>query len=302
MEQPNEVQVNDYITKHHTDIYDPIDPARLTLPPGYVVCILGASSGIGEHIAYAYAAAGARGIVLAGRAASLDAAAAVARSARSRAPSATVITAACDLTSSASVADLAREIDTRFARLDAVVVNAGYAGPAVQLRPDEGDPAVFRAAAEVNYLGAYHAARWLLPLVRRGDSGAGKTFVVVSALAALMTRGPIANVAYCVSKMAQARLVEMIAEQYGADGVLAVAVHPGAVRTKMAEASPDEFLPYLIDSPALCGGFCVWLGVDRARRQWMTGRFLCATWDVDELLSREEDIVARDLLKFKMTI
>lgn len=38
----------------------------------------------------------------------------------------------------------------------------------------------------------------------------------------------------CISKIAQARLVEMIAEQYGHGG-LAVAVHPGAVKTGMAE-------------------------------------------------------------------
>lgn len=34
----------------------------------------------------------------------------------------------------------------------------------------------------------------------------------------------------------------------------------------------------------------------------MTGRFACATWDIEELLSREGEIVERDLLKFRMTI
>ncbi|KAI6084948.1 hypothetical protein F4821DRAFT_241943 [Hypoxylon rubiginosum] len=240
MERPNEVRVYNFIKKHHSTIYNPIDPSQLKLPPGYVVCILGASRGIGEHIAYAYAAAGARGIVLTSRTSSHDLVSAVAVKTRSLNPRATVKTAICDLTSSNSVAGVAHMIEVEFPRLDVVIVNGGFSGP-ITLQVDEGEPAHFKACADVNYLGPYHAAHWLLPLLRRTEGG--KTFIVVSALAALITRGPIANVGYCTSKIAQIRLVEMISEQYGKEGVLAVAVHPGAVKTKMAEAAPEEFMP-----------------------------------------------------------
>ncbi|XXH02101.1 hypothetical protein Hte_008467 [Hypoxylon texense] len=297
---PNEVEVDSFIGKHHSAIYDLTDPSQLKLPPNYVVCILGASRGIGEHIAYAYAAAGASGIILASRPSSQDSLSAVEHKARSLNAHATIKTAACNLTSSSSVADLANMIEAEFQRLDTVVVNAGFAGP-ITLHVDEGDPAHFKTCTDVNYLGPYQAAHWLLPLLRH-TKGGGKTFIVVSALAALITRGPIANVGYCVSKVAQMRLVEMIAEQYGKDGVLAVAVHPGAVKTKMAEVAPEEFVPHLIDSPALCGGFCVWLCANKEQWQWMTGRFVCATWDIEELLSRERDVVEQDLLKLKMAI
>lgn len=241
MGQPNEVEVDSFIGKHHSSIYDLIDPSQLKLPPNYVVCILGASRGIGEHIAYAYAAAGARGIVLASRPSSQDSLSAVAHKAQSLNAHAIIKTATCELTSSSSVADLAHMLEVEFQRLDAVIVNAGFAGP-VTLHVDEGDPAHFKTCADVNYLGPYQAAHWLLPLLRQ-TAGGGKTFIVVSALAALITRGPIANVGYCISKMAQMRLVEVIAEQHGKEGVLAVAVHPGAVKTKMAEAAPEEFVP-----------------------------------------------------------
>ncbi|TRX98021.1 hypothetical protein FHL15_001231 [Xylaria flabelliformis] len=250
------------------------------------------------HHVYAYAAAGACGIVIASRSSSQGLLSSVASKAQSLNPRATVITATCDLTSSSSVASLARIVDAAFPHLDAAIVNSGFSGP-MTLHVDDGDPADFKSSAEINYLGPYHAAHWFLPLLKR-TNGRAKTFIAVSALAALLTSGPIANVGYCVSKMAQVRLIEMIAEQYGNEGVSAVAVHPGAVRTEMAAAAPPEFVPYLIDSPELCGGFCVWLCAEK-NRSWISGRFLCANWDVEEMLAKKDEIVAKDLLKFKMS-
>ncbi|KAI0113597.1 hypothetical protein GGR51DRAFT_19041 [Nemania sp. FL0031] len=289
-----------FIKTHHAEIYDSINPSILKLPSDYVICIIGASRGIGAQIVYAYAAAGASGIIIASRSSSHDLLSSVADKARSLNPHATVITASCDLTSSSSVAHLAGIVETSFPHLDTIIVNSGFSGP-VTLRVDDGNPADFKACAEVNYLGPYYAAHWFLPLLKRAD-GRAKTFITVSALAALITSGPIANVGYCVSKIAQVRLIEMIAEQHSREGVLAIAIHPGAVETEMAAAAPPEFVPYLVDSPSLCGGFCVWLCAEKINRSWASGRFLCANWDVGEMLSKRDEIVAEDLLKFRMAI
>ena len=35
---------------------------------------------------------------------------------------------------------------------------------------------------------------------------------------------------------------------------------------------------------------------------WLSGRFLSATWDADELLTMKEDIVAKDMLKARMVV
>lgn len=56
-------------------------------------------------------------------------------------------------------------------------------------------------------------------------------FLGVSALAAWLTGGLIANRAYCISKLAQIRIVEHVADQFGGDGICAVSVHPGGVNT-----------------------------------------------------------------------
>lgn len=50
---------------------------------------------------------------------------------------------------------------------------------------------------------------------------------------ALIIRGAIANAKYCVSKLAQMRLLEMIHEQYHSEGLASYALHPGAVDTEM---------------------------------------------------------------------
>jgi NAD(P)-dependent dehydrogenase (short-subunit alcohol dehydrogenase family) len=76
------------------------------------------------------------------------------------------------------------------------------------------------------------------------ESDGAKTFIAVNSFAALITSGHIANTAYCVSKLAQARLVEYIAEQYGKEGVLTIAVHPGSVLTEMAaQTAPESMMP-----------------------------------------------------------
>lgn len=38
------------------------------------------------------------------------------------------------------------------------------------------------------------------------------------------------------------------------------------------------------------------------KREWLSGRYLAATWDVEELESRKDEIVKDDKLKFKMVV
>ncbi|EUC33547.1 hypothetical protein COCCADRAFT_26172 [Bipolaris zeicola 26-R-13] len=93
------------------------------------------------------------------------------------------------------------------------------------------------------------------------------------------------------------RLVERLAGQYRGEGVLTVAVHPGAVNTEMAsEATPESLRAYLSDDVGLCGAFCVWLSCEK--RMWLNGRLLSASWDVDELVEKKDEIEDRDMLKF----
>lgn len=289
------VDMNNFTsTEHHKFT----TTTNLTLPSPFIVCIIGASSGIGEHIAYAYAQAGASGIVISSRkTAELER---VSRTIRQLNANVKVVVASCDITSASSVAALAEKVKSNFGRVDVVIPNSGYAGP-VTLRVTEGKPEWFQQNFDVNTVGTYHAAHYLIPLLLGTPNGA-KSFLVVGSLAADILDGPIANTGYCLSKMAQSRLVEYIGQQFGKDGLLAVNIHPGAVMTPMAEGNtPEEFLPYLVDDVGLCGAFCVWLSTQRESVQWLNGRFISANWDTRELLAKKAEIVEKDLLKWRIT-
>lgn len=229
----------DFTKTEHAQVAPNIDPTGVRLPPNFSVCILGASRGIGASIAYAYALAGADTLILAARSA-MDLQD-VTEKCRSLRPTISVCCEICDIVSSASVEALALRIkQSPLSRIDVVIVNSGFAGPIIS-RVTEGDPADWQRCMNVNTLGTYHAAHYLIPLFLDTSRGA-RSFVVISASAAWITEGTIANYGYCISRLAQLRLVEMIARQYSAEGLLSVGVHPGAVRTEMAEKAPEEFL------------------------------------------------------------
>lgn len=99
-------------------------------------------------------------------------------------------------------------------------------------------------------------------------------------------------------------IVESMAEDHKKEGLLAYAVHPGAVVTPQTEKHSlekgDAWDTLLTDDVRLCGSFLTWL--TKERRDWLSGRYVAVTWDVDELEKMKEEIVKQDKLKFKMVV
>ena len=56
------------------------------------------------------------------------------------------------------------------------------------------------------------------------------------------------------------------------------------------------------DGVELCGAFCVWLTKDVKEKLWLSGRWISATWDTEELITRKDDIVKKDLLKARIAL
>ncbi|CAI6333680.1 unnamed protein product [Periconia digitata] len=303
-------QASTFTPTTHTHPSPSLAPTTNKLATPLTVCIIGASRGIGAGIAssYARALAPTSTLYLVARPSSTTTLSAVQKTAQSLNPSITVIPLYADITSASSVADLASSIKQHGSpSLDVIVLNSGWAGPEVVLDMTKGKPGDFKDVFDINAIGTFHVIHYLLPLVmadgRDGDGGGVRQLIVVSSFASLLTTGPIANTAYCVSKMAQLRMVEFAGEQFGgggdAGGVDCVCVHPGAVLTEQAdETCPDVFRPYLTDDVELCGAFCVW--ISREKRAWLNGRLLSAKWDVDELVAKKDSIVEQDLLKMRL--
>lgn len=310
-------RMDHFTSATHNKLSALLEPSVVKLPRPFVVCIIAAAGAIGEAIALAYTRAGASGIVLTSR--NVDSLAELAVTIVKINPRIKILNDECDLTRPKSVAALASNIKKVFGRLDVVALGQGWSGP-VTTKVTEGDPAVFQDVTNVNYVGSYHAAHYLLPLLLQTKDGA-QAFLVVGSIAACVVDGPIANTQYCISKLAQAKLVEHIAVQYGKEGLLALSIHPGSVATRGAlDTSPEvfreceqirtscylngnvDFLLDLVDDPGLCGGWCVALTKEKGKFDWLGGRMISANWDWVELMQKRDEIVERDLLKFRPAV
>lgn len=54
------------------------------------------------------------------------------------------------------------------------------------------------------------------------------------------------------------------------------------------------------DHPDLFGETVPFLTSEK--REWLQGRYLSCTWNMEEFMKKKDDIVANDYLKFRMTI
>ena len=168
------------IEKLHNDVYKEIDPSIVRLKATFVICVIGASRGIGAAVAKAFATAGASTIILAAR--STDQLQGVAEEIKQINSDAKIETRACDVVSASSIAELASGIEQEAGRLDALIYNSGFSGPVV-LRITEDDPADFGRAFAVNSVGTYLAAHYFIPLLLKSTNGA-KMFLAVGSAAA----------------------------------------------------------------------------------------------------------------------
>lgn len=91
-----------------------------------------------------------------------------------------------------------------------------------------------------------------------------------------------------------------MAREYQKEGLIAIVIHPGEVLTDMTLGVPEQYLNLFVDKPELTGDALVWLS--KERREWLNGRFVCVNWDVAQLEAKKDEIVERDLLKFRLTL
>lgn len=77
-------------------------------------------------------------------------------------------------------------------------------------------------------------------------------------------------------------------------------VHPGGVKTELAMNMPPEKHDVLTDTPELAADTLVWLS--RERRNWLSGRFVSVSWDMEEFEQKKQEILQGNLLKFRVVI
>ena len=237
-----------------------------------VAVVTGASSGIGKEVARALAAQGWRVIALGRDAARSASALADIRAASSTAQ---VDMIRADLSLLADAARAAREVAALTDRIDVLVNNAG--GMATQkVVTLEG----FEANFSSNHLGPFLLTNRLLPLLRRAASDAPRGRVRIlntTSDASEMIPGMDwndlqglekfnAGLAYCRAKLANVLFMRGLASRLERDGIVAHAVHPGAVDSNFIsyadEGTQARFKTYNPRTVAEGADTLIWLATD----------------------------------------
>lgn len=190
--------------------------------------ITGASSGIGEACARAFARDGLHVVLAARRADRLERVAADIRAAGGRA---TAIV--CDVTDATQVDHLVAEALAITGRLDVMVCNAGLG---FNGRLDETSADQMRRLMDVNYFGTFHAARAAITHFRQ--QGHGHVFIVSS----IVGRRGIARMgAYAATKFAQVGLGEALRSEVAGTPIHVTIVYPVSTETEFRAAVAREW-------------------------------------------------------------
>jgi len=280
---------------HHAQYAD-IDP-RTTLQGSAAdktIYLSGASRGIGQATAVAFAQAGAGAIYITARSAkALEETKAQITDAN---PDTRCAYRVCDVTDADQVKAAVEDCVTRFGSIDVADANAGYLDK--WLKIGESDIESWWWSWEVNLKGTYYVARFCLPHLiesaRRHAAGgaSGGHLILISSVGAQMLMPGASD--YQTSKHAINRLCEFINVDHGEDGIKCFAIHPGGVPTALGKNMPEAIHAYLVDEPELAAGFIVWLCSGKA--DWARGRYLSSNWDVNALLQMKDQIIEDDLL------
>ncbi|RFU74115.1 nad-p-binding [Trichoderma arundinaceum] len=279
-----------------SDTYPFIDSKTRSNQEGRGIFITGGNRGIGKAVAMSFAQAGASFIGI-GCPESFGNVKAEIESAARAAGHAVPAVHCLDLNvcDAVSVARAAATVKNLSARLDILVNNAGFMTPALPVI--EADEEAWWKTFEVNMKGIFLMAKFFTPLLLDTDGGL-KTLVNISSVAAHNIR-PNAS-AYGTTKWAALKFTEFLLVEQASQGLLAYSVHPGGIMTQLAEAMPKETHAGFTDKPELTGDTIAFL--TQERREWLSGRYLSCTWDMQELLSREAEIVKDDKLKVRLIL
>jgi len=190
-----------------------------------VVWITGASSGIGEAAAYAFAREGARLVLSSRRAEELE------RVRRGCARSEEHLTLPLDLTHSDTFPYAVEDVLERCGQIDVLVNNGGVSQRALAI---EAAPEVERMLMEVDYFGPVALTKAVLPAMRARR--AGRIVVVSSVMGYVGTPG---RSTYAAAKHALHGYFDSLRTEVWRDGIGVTLVCPGYVSTAVSDNALD---------------------------------------------------------------
>ena len=264
-----------FVPTLHSSIYPSIDPTLSPLSQSSkTILITGAGRGIGRSIALHYALASVACIILCARTGSELDEVEIAIKNIKRTEEIRVRKFILDVADEKEVTKVIETVRKEEGRLDVLVNNAGTSAKWVKL--GESDMEDYWRAWEVNVKGVYLMMRAALPLMLEtakttaettttitktestetaNRTNGGVHVINISSIGAVLVE-PTAS-GYQSSKLAVCRLTEFLAAEYASQGINAISVHPGGVKTELSKLGPEALqarkfpLPYSFPFPLL---------------------------------------------------
>ncbi len=211
---------------------------------GKVAIVTGASRGIGEAIARAFAEQGADVVIASRKQEGLDPVAA----SINEAGGGKCVAIACHTGNAEAIAGLFERVKSEFGKVDILVNNAAanpYFGPVV-----ETDMGAFDKTMEVNVKGYFLMSQYAAKMMVTQGGG---SIINVASIAGL-SPGPMQGV-YSMSKAAVINMTKVFAKELGSANVRCNAICPGVVETKFASV--------LINTPEIYDRFVEMIPMNR---------------------------------------
>ena len=249
---------------------------------GQVGIVTGAGRGIGRVVALTLASEGMAVALLARSREEIDAA-----KAECEAVGAKALALTLDVTDPRAFRAAVASVQAALGPPDLLVSNAGTQGPAEPLWEAGYD--AWWHTVQVNLGGALAGAAAVLPGMVARDKG---RIVHMNSLVAVRDSAPYGS--YAVSKAAILRLGGTLAGSLAGTGVVVVDISPGLVRTSLTAG-----MPIFADVPdgewtAPEKAAALVADIARGRYDGMSGRFLHADEDLEQVRGHADEIVAND--------
>ena len=263
-----------------------------------VAVVVGGGRGIGQAIARALSEAGAVVAVVARSENEVSE-----TTASIEAMGGKVVSFVLDAIDEQAVEHMVKEVEQQLGPVDILVNSAGRhraIGPLWKVGADE-----WRMDVESNLFGTFFPMHAVLPTMIARRHG---RIINISSAAGNMPR-PYST-AYTTAKAAVTRLTESVALSTKEHGVYVFAIHPGSVRTAMADhliyseegqTWVPEFRRIYDETeipPERTGQLVVFLASGKADA--LTGRFINVYEDVEELVKNAESIQQQDLYTLRL--
>ncbi|KIA75806.1 hypothetical protein HK57_00420 [Aspergillus ustus] len=298
-----------FTEKVYRDVYPAIQPAQSSLSQaGKVIVITDATRGLGRGCAIAFAQAGPAAIVLPGEQ-SIDALAETEEEISAFAgDSATteVLSIVAKVLDQSAIESAFERIVAQFGPPHVLVNNAGIAllgtidessiddfwkvqvgfAESLRLSPDQAAGLISRQ--HVNVKGTIIVAKAFLKCI---ESAPEEQRTILNMTSVSLQHVPVMLDSYTISKTAIVKFTEFLAAQH--PSITTISFDPGMRPTNTGD-SLRLVKPFLFNTVELASGATVWLS--SGDKKFLSGRYVLATWDVEELEARRQEIVEKNLL------